>query len=538
VAIGLVGTLPLAAQAPAGWYRNAALGAEQPKYEPWYGAGLWAGDHHGPAATLVDSAGLGNALVGGGFHLEAGFRGDRWDVAAELLGNRDTGGKAYMTLYRSHIWYRSVRGWQGGFEQEPLVWGYGLNGGYLLGEAARPFPRLRVQSPMADLHVGRVPLGRWGWQMFMGRLENHRQLSSSIQDRAWRSRAIAGQGDVQAPMFAGYRAEARFGPLMELYLSYTNLWAGTLNGQGMTSGYGIGDYLTAITGLKDTLAESNVDFSDPSHPQGAVYRNKARSASEAEVGFRMQLPGLARSLSAETFHVYLSRGSKAVVWPVAILAKRPVQSIGTDLSNDFKDLTSLNAGAVYNRGHYTAPNLAVPNDTLGVLATWPRVRLGLEYFNGINGSNQGHRTFAHGQYLSGFYTYGDPLGNATGGEACTTTVKLELDLAPGLGTRTWIIRGFRPFRDNLDDWIQDHPGQAPAKNRMFGLQQAVAWKVNPVTTLDVGASWSRQEAVDNVRGQRGNGFAWFTDLAFRWPRPSRLSPGWQEPRDIPRASTP
>ena len=159
---------------------------------------MWAGDHHGPAVTLTDSLGLGNGITGGGFHLEGGFRSGRWDAAAELLGNRDTQGQAYMTLYRSHLWYRGER-WQGGFEQEPLVWGYGLNGGYLLGEAARPFPRLRVESPMVDLHLWRVPLGRWGFQAFMGRLENHRILSPEIQDASVRSRLIAQNGDPADP---------------------------------------------------------------------------------------------------------------------------------------------------------------------------------------------------------------------------------------------------------------------------------------------------------------------------------------------------
>ena len=231
----------------------------------------------------------------------------------------------------------------------------------------------------------------------------------------------------------------------------------------------------------------------------------------------MRLPGLARSLSAETAHVYLSRGSKSMVWPVGIFVKKPIWAVGRDLSNDFRDLTHLNAGTAYNRGHYTAPNLGVPNDTVGFQVAWPRVRAGLEYFNGINGADQGHRTFAHGEYLSGFYYYGDPLGNAVGGEACATTLKLELDLTPTLGTSTWLMRGFRPFRDNPDDWLLDHPGRTPGKNRLAGLQQTVTWKVDRITTLAVGASWSRQGAVDNVAGQGGNGFAWFADLGFRWP---------------------
>ena len=211
----LLGVLPLAAQVPAGWNQRAVLGAEMPDQGLWYGAGLWAGDHNGPQATLTDSLGLGNALTGGGFHLEAGYKAGRWDLAGEVLGDRTPQGQAYLTLYRSHVWYRGDRGWQGGFEQEPLVWGYGLNGGYLLGEAARPFPRLRVESPMADLHLGRVPLGTWGWQAFMGRMDNHPVVSSSLQNPSWTNRVIAARGTPTSANEGSNRTISSVSPLCE-----------------------------------------------------------------------------------------------------------------------------------------------------------------------------------------------------------------------------------------------------------------------------------------------------------------------------------
>ena len=515
--------LPLSAQAPPGWNQNRPLGYDQPGQpgQPgpgaWYGAGLWAGDHHGQALSLTDSLGLGNSLTGGGFHLEAGYRWNHWDFAAEVLGDRSPDGQAFLTLYRSHLWYQGDSGWQGGFEQEPLVWGFGLHGGYLLGEADRPFPRVRIVTPMADLHIGPVPLGAWGLEGFVGRMENHPVLSTSIQDASWRSRAIEAVGNPEAPLLMGYRAKAEFGPLMELYLNYLNLWSGTLNGRGLTSGYGLGNYFTAITGLKDTLAEANTDFTNPT-PAPAKATNVV-SASEADVGFRLQSPALARALAAEKVHLYVSRGSKAMVWPVGVFIKDPLRYGAKDVSKDISNiLLSPNLGAVWNQNsRYTLPSLAEPNDTVGILADWTGVRAGLEYYAGVNGLDTGHRPFAHGTYLTGFYYHGDPLGNSMGGEVIATTAKVEWDVTSRLTLGTWLTRGFRPFRDNLADWLLDHPGQTPGKDRLTGLEQTVDWKLNAITSLKLGASWQRQGAVEYAVGRTANAFAWYSDLAFRWP---------------------
>jgi hypothetical protein len=461
---------------------------------------------------------MGNALTGAGFHLEGGRRGGHWDLAAEVLGSHDPQGQSYLTLYRSHLWYRGDRGWQGGFEQEPMVWGYGLNGGYLLGEAARPFPRLRVESPMADLHLGRVPLGSWAWQAFMGRMENHPVLSSAIQDPSARSRLISSQGNPEAPLLMGYRVQAKFGPAMEFYLNYLNLWAGTLNGRGLTTGYGLGNYATAMLGLKDTLTEANIDYSNPGVTAPSAPQ-PVRSASEIDVGFRLQVEGLARALGADDSHLYVSRGSKSELWPVGVFIKRPWYYLGKDVSKDFSNLVrSPNLGAVWSQNsRYSAPSLSNPNDTVGILVKWSGVRAGLEYFNGVNSAGQGNRPFTQGTYLTGFYYYGDPLGNAVGGEAITTTAKVEMDFTSRLVGATMLTRGFRPFRDNLADWQLDHPGMAPGKNRFTGLQQTLAWKASGTTTLSLGAAWQRQQAVLNVPGADSNGFAWFGDVTFRWP---------------------
>jgi hypothetical protein len=375
---------------------------------------------------------------------------------------------------------------------------------------------MRIESPMADLHLFRIPLGTWGWQAFMGRMDNHPVLSSAIQDPSWRSRAIASQGTPEAPLLMGYRAQAQFGPKMEFYMNYLNFWSGTLNGQGLASGYNLGNYATAIFGLKDSLSEANIDYTSPN--PGVASPQRVKSASELDVGFRLQVDPLARLLGADMVHLYISRGSKSELWPVGVFVKSPFRYLGDDISKDFKNLVHLDPAATWNQpSRYAAPSLANPNDTVGILVAWPGIRFGLEYFDGVDGTSTGHRTFTSPSYLTGFYYYGDPLGNAVGGEAISTTAKLEWDLTARLTSATTLIRGFRPFRDNVIDWQLDHPGQTAGKNRFTDLQQTLNWKLRDLTTLGLGAAWQREGAVGNVTGVMGNGFAWFADVTFHWP---------------------
>ena len=514
----LLAMMPLAAQVPAGWNQRDTLGADVAGTGAWYGAGIWSGNHHGPLDNLTDSLGMGNSLTGTGMHVEGGYRAGHWDLAAEGLASRNDQGAKYLTLYRSHIWYRGDKGWQGGFEQEPLVWGYGLNGGYLLGEADRPFPRLRVESPMAALHIGPVPMGVWGWQAFMGRMENHRVVSSSIQNPSWTERSIAGQGTPEAPMLMGYRVQAEFGPLMEFYLNTVNFWSGTVNGRGLTQGYNAADYATAIFGIKDGLAEANTDYTIPGQ-QAPPLVNKAVSATEIDVGFRLRVPVLARALKAESSYLYISRGSKTAAWPVGVFAKRPLHYLGKDASFDLNNLVlNPNWGFWWNSQYrYSAPTIQYPNDTVGILADWSRVRAGLEYFACSDLATHGFRPFTHSTYTTGFYYYGDPLGNAVAGEAVSTSAKLEVDATPRLTFATTVMRGFRPFRDDLTDWQLDHPGRTPGKNRFTILQECLAWKAGERVTVGLGASWQRQGAVLNVAGAGGDGYAWFADVSFHSP---------------------
>jgi hypothetical protein len=205
---------------------------------------------------------------------------------------------------------------------------------------------------------------------------------------------------------------------------------------------------------------------------------------------------------------------------VAVFVKQPFYYLGKDLTRDTKDvLLKPNWGAWWNtNSRYTAPSLNQPNDTVGLQVAWPRVRAGLDYFACSDGAvGNGFRPYTHGTYVTGFYYYGDPLGNPLGGESVSTTAKVEVDFTRRFTGSTTLVRGFRPFRDNLADWQLDHPGQTPGRNNFTGLQQTLAWKRSESTTLEMGGSWQREGAVNNVTGAMGNGFAWFADVTFHWP---------------------
>lgn len=214
---------------------------------------------HGKGGMFVNSLGLGNSIQGAGLTVSAGHKAQNWSVAAQVLAGYDQNGNRFGKLYRGHAIYQTKGGWHFGLEKEPLVWGYGLNGGYLLGEAAQPFPRVRIQTPFKALSVFGVPLGSWSAQAFMGQLEKHRVLSELVQDPLWRSAAIASRGEPQQPLLNGYRVEAKFGQNVSFYMNYTNLWSGKEDGKRISNGYNAGEYFTAMFGLKDALAEAHLD---------------------------------------------------------------------------------------------------------------------------------------------------------------------------------------------------------------------------------------------------------------------------------------
>lgn len=414
-----------------------------------------------------------------------------------------------------------------------MVWGYGLNGGYVLGEASRPFPKFRIESPFHAISLLSIPLGTWKGELFLGQVEGHKVVGESSQDPSYRSRAIAASGDPQRPFLSGIRLESRIGDNTELYLNYINMFGGNSRGQSLTRGYGFHDWLVAFFGLKDSIAEGGQDFNGPPgsfNPEPPT----VKSASTSDVGVRVRLSPLEAWLGAEDVRFYVSRGAKAVNTRAQILVHRPGYALRQDIQRDFKSLFSTPLYPWNQRARYVLPTTPVPNDAVGLLMRWNRWRLGVEYLDTansvLNPDNPGqtnHRTFEHEIYQSGFYQEGDPLGNSLGGEARTFTIRTEIDWTSRWSSQSWLHWGDRPFReafhsgnhpfsDALANWMEDHPGASPARNRFLGLQQVVEWRPDPVLRVRAGASVMHQSAYLNVRNDRRTGFRWFLDLGWTW----------------------
>ena len=513
----LLAVSPLAAQLPEGWNHRQRLGEDLPEPTRWVGWGLWAADKAGPPATLISSLGLGNSLVGSGVSLEGGWRSGAWEGAGKVLLFRDADGATRGTLHQGHLTWTSPQGWQLGLENEPLVWGYGLTGGYLLGEAARPFPKLRWATPSGHLSLFGTSLGNWSGQIFLGRLESRRHLADNVQNPSSQGRLLAANGEPEAPLISGYRLEANFlERRIETYLNVTVLWGGNRNGMPMTSGYNLGDYLTAMTGTKDLLAESSTDFSDPNHP-AVTMANQAQSSTNFDLGVRVQTPFLAHWLKADQAWAYVSRGSKGMLWPLGVLYHKPLYWLGKDLEQETRwVLRSQYRRSWYGAERHLVPNLLVPNDAFGLLVQWPAVRVGLERRSTSNLQFYPYRSFENNIFATGFYRDGDPLGEAFGGETDVTTARLEWDASPSLTTTAWLYRGARPFRDNPLTWLQDHPGQAYTEDFFSGLQLDLTWKATERQTLRAGASLERHSAAGYVLGKTGFGSRWFLEWSARW----------------------
>lgn len=509
----------LSAQTPEGWNARQVLGADLPPAGGWLGGGVWSAHQTGSPATLIDSLGMGNSLTGSGVTLEGGIQQGAWSFALKALAFRDVDGASRLTLHQGHATYQTHGGWKVGLEDEPLVWGYGLTGGYLLGEADRPFAKFRVVSPQTPISLFGTSMGTWAIQWFTGRLESRRRIADNAQDPSFRASIIQTNGEPQAPLLSGYRLEGSFlERRIETYVNWTVLWGGTRRGVGMTSGYGLGDYLTAMTGLKDPLAESSVDFSSPT-PVDNSYKNKARSSTNFDLGLRFEIQPLATLLNAPCAWGYISRGSKGVVVSWGVLAHKPLYWLGKDFEKNTKYLVQSDyRGIWYKSNDHLVPNLMAPDDAFGILISWPIVRLGLERRSTSNYAEIGYRSFVNDVYATGFYRDGDPLGEALGGETDTTSIRLECDVSSTLTGTFWFLRGARPFRDNPGLWLADHPGAAYTENRFTGLQGDVAWKMDQARTLRVGWAWEDHSAAGYILGNHGTGFRWFAELSARWFR--------------------
>jgi hypothetical protein len=229
-------------------------------------------------------------------------------------------------LQRAAFAYQTEAGWRVALEQAPFAWGLGLNGGDLLGDAARPFPRLSLATPEATL-----PLGRWRAEAFVGRLGGDCPIPQWMTNRAERIAAQAAGLDLQRPILWGGLARASFGALVETSLG-----------------------IAAMEGGRDELSRSAPSSS-------------TRTESLAEV--RIRVPFLAQLVQARGASMYVSRSGAPDRGAMALVPARDLGGLqliweGWDLGLEYAGAASPTAQTAILQPAYLA-GFSTYGDPLG-----------------------------------------------------------------------------------------------------------------------------------------------------------------------------
>ncbi len=373
--------------------------------------GLGGAGSEGRYAPLVGGEGLGQAVQGWGLGLQGRYVSGGWSVAATALGLRD-GEMTRGYLLRAEIAYRWESGWRLALEQQPFAWGAGLGGGDLLGDAARPLPRLSWSTPEASLLFG-----RWRAEGFAGRLEADRPIPAWIPDREARLAAQAGGLDLRRPWLYGGMLRAAFGPVLEASLGSVRMEGG----------------------------EDSVGRAAPA--------SSARTWSLMEV--KVRIPALARFAGARGAAIHLSRsaapGSRA-------LTLTPARTLGGfQLVWDLWDLAVDYAGAAPSDHPetFTQPiYLAGPStfgDSLGAAfgreAITRTVELGMPLFLEGQGRLRGVRGTSASPLTPGFWFLQGEAQWRTPTGRIGASLASRRDEIPGSTVRWgWTFSLFQSFR--------------------------------------------------------------------------------------------
>lgn len=199
-----------------------------PSSMPSFEVGWGGASSEGAYAPLVGGEGLGTGTQGWGLGLQGRYVRNRWSFSATALALRDHG-HTLGVLQRAALAYQTDSGWRVALEQAPFAWGAGLNGGDLMGDGARSFPRLSLATPEATL-----PLGRWRLEAFAGRLERDRAMPQWVPDRDARLQARAAGLDLQRPLLWGGLVRTAFGSRLETTFGAVTMEGGR-DAQGHTA---------------------------------------------------------------------------------------------------------------------------------------------------------------------------------------------------------------------------------------------------------------------------------------------------------------
>ncbi|HJW72366.1 MAG TPA: hypothetical protein VJ486_05870 [Geothrix sp.] len=413
----------------------------------------------GSARTpLLDGGGMGTVLRGSGFAGRFAWSKGHWEAEATILALHGTGEMTdHLRVSTGRLAYRSQSGWRFAFERMPFQWGYGITGGYLFGTSAQPFPRVVMETPMVDLSLFNVPLGRWGFETFLGKLGGDQQVPDWAADREqllhWER---ARGGVIQKSFQGGYRLKAAFGSSVEMNFAVSSLWGGIApDGHNLTTGYGFKTYLGAFFGAQNIAVTEAAG--DPAHATGRRTTGQSNGITNIELRFRPSF--LARWAGAKGAFAYISRGAENVDWQWKDFLHHPLSSIWNDVKAD----ATTSPRTVWARDRREAsPNLQWPNDAVGLQFNWEHADLGLEYLDNRTGEKPGtgYQTYSHWFFLAGHSNGGDPMGDAFGGNIISKTISYGWQQDQWSG-RVIVTDGLRAFKDDIALWRAAHPGQEP-----------------------------------------------------------------------------
>lgn len=376
----------------------------------WGGAGS-----EGAYAPLTDGEGLGHGTRGWGLGLQGRYVRGGWSFSTTLLALRDRG-RTLGTLQRAAVAYQTESGWRVALEQTPFAWGSGLNGGDLLGDGFRPFPRLSMATPDADLF-----LGRWHMEAFAGRLERTPTIPDWIANRDARTAAHSAGLDLQNPLLWGGWLGVSFGSLVE-----TRLGAVTMGGG------------------QDALGRS-------------APREAARTQSLAEA--RVRIPWLARWVRARGASVFISQGGMPENRSVTLSPARQLGGLqvvwdGWDLGLEYASAASVQASGPFTQPAYLA-GFSSHGDPLGAAfgpgAITRTVDLGLPLFWEGHGrlkavsitTAQGHPFVGRAWFLQGDVQWRTPTGRI--GASLASRQEMPADSPTHWGWSFSVFQALRVF---------------------------------------------------------------------------------------------
>jgi len=438
------------------------------------------------ALPMAWGQGFGTSVRGQGLAFSHAYVRGAGSMSVSYRVGRDseTGTLQAQVLTWSLAW-KPKDSWLLALEQEPLLWGQGLQGGYLLGDSAQPFPKARVRSPWWEVGLFGVPLGTWRGELFVGRLEGGRVLPHEAQNPYVLRELEQTSGEVDQPKLSGYRAEARFGPKIDFALGIVSMWGGRtrLTGARLDEGWGAGEYATAFFGLDTALAERNVDYTDNKPVAAVDFANKARSNALVAVDLRLRPDWMRHLVRAESSTFYLTRGADSANWQYSRAFHHPWDTFWRDLDRLRINLDRRHLRDEWNNSYRDfAPSLDQPQDTVGLTFTWANgVDAGVEYSDTVNSfmSAVGFRTYTHSSWPAGHSRKGDMLGHAYGADLRITQATVGLPVST-FKVRLTAAYGQRPFRDSLADWQAVHGVANPTRETFlqgdFALEaRAFGW---------------------------------------------------------------